>query len=257
MFDFCLVTPVYSGVSGVTCHCVENAHHILPQQGITFQWYIGAMGHGDALISRGRSTQATQFMEGGPSDYMIFLDSDIIFTPKDLRMLSEDLREGYDLVAGAYPTRSGTQLASHWWDGKCPVGELGVYEAQYISTGFMGISKKLLKRMVEELKLPALHPNDAGRSFPFFESRRGWVDTPDDYGAQHVWLSEDWDFCEKAKEIGVKSYLDCRIQLQHLGERVVTFQDVEEHQLGKLRAKQRASRTIQDWVGASSTGAKC
>ncbi len=257
MFDFCLITPVYSGVDGITCHCVEEAHHKLPQWGMTFKWYIGAAGHGDALISRARSTEATDFMEHGDSDYMVFLDSDIVFRPEDLKLLSDDLHEGYDLIAGAYPCRSGTQLSSHWWDGKCPVGELGIYEAQFISTGFMGISKKLLKRMVKELKLPALHPNDAGRSYPFFASRSGWVETPDQYGAQDIWISEDWYFCELAREVGVKSYLDTRIQLQHQGTKIMTFQDVETHQLGLLREKQRRELTIQDWVGASSIGAEC
>jgi len=257
MFDFCLVTPVYLGVDGITCYCVEEAHHKLPQWGVTFKWYIGASGKGDALISRARSTEATDFMEHGDSDYMIFLDSDIVFRPEDLKLLSDDLHEGYDLIAGCYPTRSGTQLASHWWNNKCPAGELGIYEAQYISTGFMGISKKLLKRMVEELKLPALHPNDAGRCYPFFRSKEGWVETPDDYGAQDVWLSEDWYFCERAREIGVKSYLDMRIQLKHQGTKIMSFQDVEDHQLGLLRQKNRENRVISDWVGASSMGAEC
>lgn len=257
MYDFCLVTPVYSGVDGITCYCVEEAHHQLPVWGMNFRWYIGAEGHGDALICRARSVQATQFLEDGPSDYMIFLDSDIVFRPEDLKLLSEDLHEGYDLVAGCYPTRSGTQLASHWWNDKPPVGELGVYEAQFISTGFYGISKKLLKRMVGELKLPLLHPGDVGRSYPFFETRSGWIGKPDNSGSQDIWISEDWDFCEKARKIGVKSYLDTRIQLRHQGTRIVTFEDIDNHQRGLLREQRRDNLIIEDWVGEGSQGAKC
>ena len=257
MYDFCLVTPVYSGVDGITCYCVEEAHHQLPLWGMTFKWYIGAEGHGDALIARARSAQATQFIESDLSDYMIFLDSDIMFRPIDLKLLSEDLHEGYDLVAGCYPTRSGTQLASHWWNDEPPVGELGVYEAQFTSTGFQGISKRLLKRMVEELNLPILHPNDMGRSYPFFEDHRGWTDHADVSGSQNIWISEDWDFCEKAREIGVKSYLDTRIQLRHQATHIVGMQDIADYQTGQQRNKLREELTILDWIGDSSKGAKC
>ena len=243
MYDFCLVTPIYSGVDGITCWCVEEAHHQLPVWGLTFRWYVGAEGHGDALIARSRSVQATQFMEGGPSDYLIFLDSDIVFRPIDLKQLSDDLHEGYDLIAGCYPTRSGTQLASHWWDDTPPQGELGIYEAQFISTGFFGISKRLLKGMVEKLKLPILHPNDVGRSYPFFEDHRGWIGKPDASGSKDIWISEDWDFCEKAREVGVKSYLDTRIQLQHQGTKVVGMQDIADYheklEKGKKKSKKR------------------
>ena len=223
------MTPVYSGVDGITCYCVEEAHHQLPVWGMTFKWYIGAEGHGDALIARARSVEATGFMENGPSDYMIFLDSDIVFRPVDLKQLSDDLHEGYDLVAGCYPVRTGTQLASHWWNDEPPTGELGIYEAQFISTGFLGISKKLLKRMVKKLKLPILHPKDTGRSYPFFEDHRGWIDHADAKGSQNIWISEDWDFCEKAREIGVKSYLDTRIQLRHQATHIVGMQDIADY----------------------------
>ena len=111
--------------------------------------------------------------------------------------------------------------------------------------------------MVEELKLPILHPNDWGRSYPFFEGHRGWIDKPDVSGSQNVWISEDWEFCEKAREIGVKSYLDTRIQLRHQGTRIVTFQDIENYQTELLRKKCREELTIQDWIGESSRGAKC
>jgi len=182
-------------------------------------------------------------MEGGPSDYLIFLDSDIVFRPIDLKQLSDDLHEGYDLIAGCYPTRSGTQLASHWWDDTPPQGELGIYEAQFISTGFFGISKRLLKGMVEKLKLPILHPNDVGRSYPFFEDHRGWIGKPDASGSKDIWISEDWDFCEKAREVGVKSYLDTRIQLQHQGTKVVGMQDIADYheklEKGKKKSKKR------------------
>lgn len=236
MFDFILMTPVYDSVQGLTCWAVERSH----LAGLKFMWTVGAESNGDALIARQRSIIATAFMEHGQSDYMIFLDSDIVFNPQDLRQLNEDQRAGYDLIGGVYPVRAGTQIASFFWHDKQPSDKPGIYEVQFLSTGFMGISKYLLQKMVKELKLPLLHRNAWARSYPFFEDHWGHSDAPDSSGATDIWISEDWDFCEKARKIGVKSYLDTRILLGHQAKKVVTMGDVLAYkQANKLMGEPR------------------
>jgi len=262
-FDFCLMTPLYSGVDGVTCWSVERAHQELPALGVSFIWFPGTEGRGDALIARSRSIALTAFLEYGPSDYIIFLDSDIVFDPWHLKRLNDHQKAGYDLVGGVYPVRSGVQIASYWWNGKAPEGPPGLYEIQFLSTGFMGISKRLVQRMVDELKLPLLHGNDPQmRSYPFFEDHSGYIEEPDELGSQHIWISEDWDFCEKARKLGVKPYIDTTILLGHQGTKVVTLNDVAAHQRERQRedAMKRQSEWQEkpppDWVTESTKGVK-
>ena len=127
----------------------------------------------------------------------------------------------------------------------------------------MGISKYALNKLVKEYKYPdgktlkLLHPNARHmRSYPFFESKPMHLDPPDPSGTDKIWLSEDWDFCEKVRAIGMKVYADTRIQLGHVGQRVVTFKDVaEHHERLAEQAKEKASKVKStDFVGPSVEG---
>lgn len=258
MYDFILMTPIYQGVEGLTCWCVESAH----QAGLNFLWVVGTEGKGDALISRSRSVAATAFMEYGQSNHMIFLDSDIVFRPEQLKVLNDSQKEGCDVVGGMYPVRAGTDNSSYFFDGKAP-SPPGVHKIQFLSTGFMGISKYVLNKIVREYKYPdggsmkLLHPNTRHtRSYPFFESRPIHLDPPDPSGCDEIWLSEDWDFCEKVRAVGLDVYADTRIQLGHVGQRVVTFQDVDEHHKKMEEAKKEREETTTsvDFVGESAEG---
>lgn len=123
---------------------------------------------GDALIGRARSVACTAFLEKGLSDYMIFIDDDISFKPEDVEKIYEELKNGKDLVGGCYPVKQAEQLAS-WGNYKI---DGTVQECDYLATGFMGISLKLLEAIKDKLELPLLHPDIACRCYPFFESGR-------------------------------------------------------------------------------------
>lgn len=198
---------------------MELARWLLFREDIAFYWNV-MYGDGKA---RSRSISASRFLTVSEAEYLVFIDSDILFTPANLRRIFEDLRSGYDLVGGIFAVRGGTQPSSYAYnavyrlDGK-------INEFEYLSSGFMGISRKLLEKMVKEIPLPWLHPNDL-KFWPFFEEKQ----YPDREG-EAIFLSEDYDFCEKARSVGVKTYVDSSIQLGHLGETVFTLQDVITHQ---------------------------
>ncbi len=231
LYDFILATAVYEGVTGLTAWCVEKAH----QEGLRFLWVPGVDGKGDALVGRARSIMCTTFMEHGASDYMIFLDSDIVFEPWHLAKLNEHQKNGLDIVGGMYPLRNGCDWASYWFQGIGPEKQ-GLSEIQFLSTGFMGISKRALWKIANDYrypdgsKMPLLHPNTDGmRSYPFFETNHMHMEHPDAHGTYDVWLSEDWDFCQKARVTGYKLWCDSTILLSHQGHRVVTPNDVAQY----------------------------
>ena len=172
---------------------------------------------GDAFLDRMRSVAATTFYRKDWADYMILIDDDIVFMPEDVIQLMNDLRNGYELVGGAYSVKDGTQLSSF---GLEPHGGIlldgTVREIKWLATGFMGIKKTLLDKMVKELSLPVLHKGQWCECYPFFVF----------CGDTKMLISEDWDFCEKAKLVGVKPYMDTAIHVGHIGSKVYKVDDV-------------------------------
>ncbi len=184
--------------------------------------FYTAVYAGDALLSRNRSIACSHFIENDWSPYMIFLDDDIIFENRHLEKIHQDMVDGYDIVGGCYAVRDGTQLASYGWDG---LMDGKVKEVEYLATGFMGITRKALLQIKDKLELPLLNPNDWAKCYPFFECGRCT-----DRKGDPIYISEDWDFCEKARKTGIKTYIDTSVQVGHLGLKKYTIQDVLDHQ---------------------------
>ncbi len=197
---------------------------------------------GDAWIDRMRSVAATEFLKQDWADYMVFIDDDIVFMPEHVLALYDDMKNsGYDLIGGLYPTRTGSQLASYG------LGEMGgiqidgkIQEIKWLATGFMGFSKKLLQRMVDELKLPLLHKGQWCECYPFFVFDQHITEE-----GKMMLLSEDWYFCEQAKKLGVKVYADTRCMLGHIGNKCYTLSDVLQHNQ-QLEDKQKEKSHAQE-----------
>uniref|UniRef100_A0A6M3JZC9 Uncharacterized protein n=1 Tax=viral metagenome TaxID=1070528 RepID=A0A6M3JZC9_9ZZZZ len=209
----------HRGTQAEVAQSIELLHQAVGNMFLT-RFYAG-----DAWLDRLRSVAATEFLKQNWAKYMIFIDDDIIFMPEHVMAIYDDMEKGYDLIGGLYPTRSGTQLASYGLNdmGGIPI-DGQIQEIKWLATGFMGFSRKLLERMVDELKLPLLHKNQWCECYPFFvfcqhETDRG----------NPMLFSEDWEFCEKAKRIGVKTYADTRCMVGHKGEKVFSLSDVVSH----------------------------
>ena len=174
-----------------------------------FGWDI--IGCGSA--ARTRNILAYRFLKENQAPFLIFIDRDMVFTPQDVGKLLDSLNNGYDLIAGCYAIHNTMWLTSGGEGGESePVLDGTIKEVKYLATGFMGITRKLLEKMVEGLKLPLMHKGDDTTAYPFFEEK--YYQDPD---CGDMWLSEDYDFCHKARQVGVKSYLDTSVRLGHLG----------------------------------------
>jgi len=228
------MTVAYDKIMAQTSWCVEKAH----LKGLNvFMWGING---GDALIGRTRSVAASNFLEHGPAEYMIFVDSDIVFEPEDLHRLHQNLVKGFDLVGGCYVVKDGSQLASFGWNGQVTLDGT-IQEIEYLATGFMGISRKLLEKMRDELNLPQLHANEpATKCWPFFESGAQY-----DRADGRIYISEDWDFCEKARKVGVKCYLDTAIRLGHIGNYVWCIDNLPSAKEAEVKRAEEAKQHIK------------
>ncbi len=172
---------------------------------------------GDALIGRSRSRASTQFLKDNQAPYMIFLDTDITFSPEELEKLIKALQAGYDVVAGAYGVANGSRLAIRGVEDQLKI-DGGIHEVEYVSTGFMGISRKCLEKIRDDLKLPLLHKGEWCECYPFFESGR--------YEPEMFYISEDWDFCNKARQAGYKVYFHTGCLVDHMKLAPVICEDV-------------------------------
>ena len=175
-----------------------------------------------------------RFLEDESLTHLFWIDSDIGFTPQAVcRLLLADR----DVVAGVYPMKS-----MHWPKeglpegttreqfevryGEYPFNEMGKMsqyadadgfaEVAEAPTGFMCIKRQVFYKMMQrypELNYvpdgPKPHPQ-AHLHWLFFDCM---VD-PD----SRRYLSEDFAFCRRWRDMGGKVYVDLNSKLQHAGQ---------------------------------------
>jgi len=209
--SFMVATNADESVAVGTVQCMESSKWNFLTKGITFYWEV----LGGASKAKQRSMVASHFLRNTEAKYLIIIDRDMLFGWDLLYKLYQDLEEGYDLIAGIYCLRNGRQLSGYNDTGIEIDG--GIYECKYIPTGFTGFSRNLLNKMIEELKIPLLEEGEEQEHYPFFEEKV-WED-------KGKFLGEDWDFCEKAALVGVKAFVDTKIQPGHIGDKVYSLKD--------------------------------
>lgn len=190
--------------------------------------------NGDSLVSRARNKLCMNFLHGFMAkdtagktirilcDWLLFIDTDLIFSPNDVRMLYElALKRGPNVYAGTYPIKQlRPKIVFNQMEG-CRPDEEGVVEVRETGTGFMLIHRSVLEKMIEKFSDEIRYEADAGsrsvaRSIEYdFFSVGVRVDPVYKYKR---YLSEDWFFCQRWREIGGKVLLHTRIQCQHIGQ---------------------------------------
>jgi hypothetical protein len=194
--------------------------------------------HSESLITRARNKIVIKFLSDETLTHLFWIDSDIEFTPQSVcRLLLVDR----DVAAGVYPMKSFNWPAEGLPAGTTrkefedryteypfnPIGHGkervsayadvdGLVEAAEAPTGFMCIKRDVLLRMMKHY--PELHytpdgpPNhpQAHLHWRFFDCM---VD-PD----SGRYLSEDYAFCRRWRDMGGKVWIDLRCKLAHLGQ---------------------------------------
>lgn len=151
-------------------------------------------------------------------DRILWLDSDMDFSPDILERLSADLDEGREFVTGLYFTRKApvkpnifqscgyyhdeekkevTPVAVNYWD----YPKDSVFEIEACGFGGCLMTTDLVKRVGEEFGLP-------------FSPILGF--------------GEDLSFCSRVKQLGVPMYCDSRVKMGHVGMGTITEQTYEE-----------------------------
>jgi SAM-dependent methyltransferase len=169
---------------------------------------------GDALIARSRAIIVTRWYHETNDDVFLMVDDDLVFKPEDADRLVELCRAGHDLVCGAYPVHDGGHLACRFLPNTSEVAfgpDQPVREIEYAATGFMAVHRRVIDALVASL--PLCHANQPWGFYPLFQARV----VSNEAAGVHEWLSEDWGFCQAARDHGFRCWLDPRTILTHLG----------------------------------------
>lgn len=172
------------------------------------------MSPGDSLVTRARNTLAAVFMASRHS-HLLFIDADIEFQPKDvLRLLAADK----DLICGIYPKKSiNLEFPLNWLPGSTERLNVdpasGAIEILEGPTGFMLISRRCFEAMKQAW------PNLSYRGPTFMTPEQqaenlAYFDCVIENGA---YLSEDFAFCRRWRQLGGQVWALPDVDLRHHG----------------------------------------
>ncbi|MFC3080108.1 hypothetical protein ACFODL_18555 [Phenylobacterium terrae] len=185
---------------------------------------------GDSLIPRARGTLATRFLASGYS-HLFFCDADIGFAPEAVFRL---LDAGKDLIGGIYPLKrtewekvrkaalagaADLQTASLGFvvrfipNARNEVEvEDGLARVAYVGTGFMMVARQVVERLAAahpELKVRMGDMSSAEETHMLFET----MVEPE----TREYLSEDYAFCRRWRDLGGEVWADLSPVLVHVG----------------------------------------
>jgi len=238
-----VATPMYGGqCAGMFARSVADLSALCTKYGIPLQFYFL---FNESLITRARNYCCDEFMRS-QTQHMMFIDSDIGFNPQDviaLMALQANDEDKYDIIGGPYPKKCiSWEKIKHAVDKgvadedpnvlekfvgdyvfnpkgdqqSIPLSE--PVEVLEIGTGFMMVTKKAMQKFYDSYKDQYSYKPDHVRTEHFDGSReilmffQAEVDP-----ASKRYLSEDYWFCQKAQQIGLKTWFCPWMVLQHVG----------------------------------------
>lgn len=192
----------------------------------------------DSLISRVRNVHMSVFYNDFPEcDYFMSLDSDleIVNAYPNNNIFSRLIAADKDFIGGLYAIKKPgvRRCSSITLDGNPPQFDTGLQEMRWISSGCWCIKRSVVKKMIN--KYPELtydgDDNATGKKIyglyipMLYDLKKG--DFPNIKLPFRKYLSEDWSFAERWKNLGGKIYADTSIVLKHIGVHDYTLWDVE------------------------------
>lgn len=200
----------------VAIPCMDFMHtdFVISLTGLQHDGNVGFVYSSSSLVYDSRNTLANMAILDG-YDRVLWLDSDMKFSPDLLKKLSADIDGGMDAVCGFYVTRkppirpaifddigyithengTATPKAHHFLD----YPRDSVFEVSACGFAAVMMKTEMLKAVKERYGLP-------------FSPMLGF--------------GEDISFCIRARELGYKIHCDSRVKMGHVGLRVFEEGDI-------------------------------
>ena len=241
----CILTPFYGGMCHVNyVNCLLETKNMLEHFKIPLKIEFCK---NDSLVTRARNNLIAKAMSDPEVTNIIFIDSDISWSPTDILKL---ILSDKELVGGTYPWKKyffdrlgqdnyvnfllnkkrNSQLNDKISDEDYIQSNLLKYNINYIdnnlaiqnnlcrikhlATGFMMMKRSVIDKMI--VSMPTLKYTDDVGFLNGDENKFAYAFFDCAIEDEH-YLSEDWLFCSRWKKIGGDVWLDISISLTHSG----------------------------------------
>ena len=233
-----IATPCYGGqVSESFMRGILDISQVLQAKGIPFFVFTIA---NESLITRARNAVVAHFLGDKKFTHLMFIDADIEFSPLEFFRL---LTANKPVAGGCYPGKSINWDKVYEQIGKgCPGSEIEAKGLNYmknykfietekgaalniendfvevnnLATGFLMIQRNVLEKLKQERPqdkfvndIPGYDKEHTKGNFYLF------FDTMCDENGRY--LSEDYAFCMKWREVGGQIWMDMKSKLTHTG----------------------------------------
>lgn len=235
-----IATPCYNGMThgAYTMSLAKTYEYFADKKNIELDFRLITS---EALLPRARNAFASALLSDESFTHLLFIDSDMSFSPKDIMtLLSHDL----PLVSASYPKKSlnwhrldksflqtvmqeedealmrkmiQTYLMSYTFvplEDNPHIKSNKLMEVKYAPTGFMLIQRQVFEALAAKYQDRKIHFPEPGyqdyndHAYSFFDL---------DFGPNH-YLSDDFSFCKRYREIGGKVFVDLSLKLGHHGQ---------------------------------------
>jgi hypothetical protein len=247
-----ILTPCYGGMCHVDyLNCLLSTNEYFRKLGI--ELHIEFCKN-DSLVSRARNNLVARAMNNPKMTHIIFIDSDISWSPVDIIKL---LLSDKQLIGGIYPLKNydwndliidkndpnNTNVVKSWIDRKNQSQfkdyisdqdiiqqkllkynvnyinntihiENNITEVRHLATGFMMIKRDVIEKM--SAAFPSTKYTDDVNFLTKEENKYAYALFDCGVLYDH-YMSEDWMFCERWKKMGGNIFIDVSISLNHTG----------------------------------------
>lgn len=167
------------------------------------------LGHvsGCSIITMARNMLVDQFLKSDCTD-LLFIDADVIAEPDHiLRLMAQSGDK--DITAGAYPRRRKDKMFFmdlHYDENGDLEFDGSMMRINRVGTGFMLVRRNVVEALAERAQT-YLGQDGVSQMANVFEFQL----------KDGMFVGEDYAFCDAARALGYKVWLDVEISLPHVG----------------------------------------
>ncbi len=227
-----IATPCYGGLVGQ--NYMQSVIRLMQHASSAgFGLDLALLGH-DSLITRSRNSLVARFLDMPAATHLLFIDADIGFDPAQVARM---LACGEEVVAGMYPLKviewnrqAMARVAAGEPIGTAPMLYVGrvcegeeaarrgaFVTATYAGTGFLLIRRSAILRLIAahpelrygSIQTHPLPPSPSENQYALFDC----MIEPE----TGIYLSEDYAFCRRWRDLGGRIWLDTEGVLTHTG----------------------------------------
>ena len=205
--------PTYGGQMNTTCAMSLLKFAMLANQ-VGLMWSLETMIN-ESLVQRARNSLMAKLATNKDITHFFFLDSDIEFDPEQLiKMIIQSVVDPEKAVIGGVYPKKALPIAYNLNFEKETRIHGPLYTVDTLPTGFLMFQRRVWEDLVKA------HPewkykDDIGLGKQYEPNLYAVFDCYIDKEGHY--LSEDWAFCRRAKQLGYLMWCDSRVKLNHIG----------------------------------------